>query len=398
MPVEAFQKRRRVALSMFVTGLLLLFGQQAPAQTGVVNLQPPLGALTRGYSTLFFSTASSGYVVTDSEILHTSDAGQHWDMRAQVDGRIEQCAFLNEDIAWLYTAGVKPSLQRTRDGFHTLEKMSTQFALRNKARDGIISRVSFFDSDHGWAVGGAMVSFTGSGNHVAVTADGGRTWTGNLVPVELGDVNMVVMFSLREGIAQTDRGIIRTSDGGATWQAVPNSPHGFRDIQCIGPSLCIGLGEINAILVFRDGGSAWEVENVPIDKPPHADGRDLVNNFQFLAMNRAYIFGQDTHIPPTANRQVAASDGRRLTPRFPKTSFVVAYDGATWVRHDYPDIASLGVGQFVDDLNGWAVSSANNIFRTTDGGASWVPVQDYFRQIADRTPSPTPFVIPTPAP
>jgi hypothetical protein len=44
------------------------------------------------------------------------------------------------------------------------------------------------------------------------------------------------------------------------------------------------------------------------------------------------------------------------------------------------------------------VSDFSNIFRTIDGGQTWTTVQDYFRQIAALTPSPTPFVFPTPSP
>jgi photosystem II stability/assembly factor-like uncharacterized protein len=152
----------------------------------------------------------------------------------------------------------------------------------------------------------------------------------------------------------------------------------------------MALDTLNEVHASVDGGSSWQKQAVPVDDGP--DHRDKVTNFQLTSPTRAYIFGVDTHIPPRGQREVVAPDGKLIRPRSYPTSFVVTYDGSAWTRRDYKNIARIGTGQFADDLNGWAVSSNNNIFRTTDRGRTWTTVQDYFRQVAARMPSPTPSI------
>jgi len=373
-------------------------GQSSPLE------QPRLTdpTLRREYVDLRFSSPASGYVFTDSEILRTSDAGRSWQLLftaspAQVVG---ERFFINPTTAWIYTSrrGALPAfLFRTVDGFATVEQMGLEFQRHDKMRTGFISNVFFLDAEHGWASGGS--------GHLAVTADGGRTWVGHLIPRLLGEPGRVVMFppapgqSPTEGIAKTDIGMIRTTDGGATWQAIPNASRiTMRDWQCVDRSFCMQMDVLNQITTSTDGGISWHPEPAPIDKPPADDGRDQVYSLQVQSPTRAYVFGVDTHLPPRGQTEVIGANGQRVTPRYPRTSFLLTYEAGKWKRTNYPNIPQLGVGQFVDDSNGWAASSNNAIFRTTDGGQTWATVPDYYRQIAALTPTEPPFVFPTPTP
>ena len=370
-------------------------------------------ALGRGYIGLYFGSSTSGYVFTKQEVLRTTDAGQTWQLLYAPPSpqQIEQFFFLNQGAGWIFTDtdGAFPVfLYRTIDGFVTMQPVGVDYQRHDKAATGTISNVFFLDADHGWALGGA--------NHVTFTSDGGHTWTAYLAPRALGHPLRLAMIPpaagvsgttaanppMAAGIAATDRGIIRTTDGGATWQPVPGTPPGSEDTQCdlpcVGPSTCMMVTAANSVFLSSDGGASWQRQTVPIDRPPEGDGRDQIYKSQLASPTRAYVFGVDTHIPPLGHRETTMPDGTVIRPRSRPTSFLVKYDGSTWARTNYENIAAIGVGQFVDDLNGWAVSSANNIFRTTDGGQTWTTVQDYFRQIAALTPSPTPFVLPTPSP
>ncbi|MFI5396217.1 MAG: WD40/YVTN/BNR-like repeat-containing protein [Candidatus Binatia bacterium] len=377
---------RRIGLSMVIYMMSIGPRQMSWAQT--IDLAPLSGSLERQYWGLFFASPTAGYVLTTHEVLHTADAGQHWELRATPGGRIEQSFFLDDNAAWLYVRTADFALYRTVDGFHTLQTMSTQFQRHDKVRVGTVSQVFFLDINRGWAAGG---------NHVAVTTDGGQTWSGYLIPEQLGDVKRVLMFSGTDGIAQTDIGVIRTRDGGITWQAMAGAPRDTSDLQCAGQAMCMTVDVINTVQASSDGGTSWQQQSVPIDGG-HIDHRDMLVNLQVVSATRAYIFGTDNHIPPIGQRQVVRPDGIFFTPKFPTTSFLITYDGTTWTRHNYDNIESIGHGQFVDDLQGWAASDENNIFRTTDGGQTWTTVQDYFRQIAALTPTPAPFVLPTPSP
>ena len=64
-----------------------------------------------------------------------------------------------------------------------------------------------------------------------------------------------------------------------------------------------------------------------------------------------------------------------------------------------PDMDGIGHAYFVDSSNGWIIGYGDNvIYKTADGGQTLQFVPDYFRQIAALTPSPAPFVLPTPTP
>jgi photosystem II stability/assembly factor-like uncharacterized protein len=353
--------------------------------------------LVRGYVGLYFSSPQSGHVFTETEILRTADGGQSWQLLQTVTRPqlIRQLFFLDANTAWLCTdkRDAWPAfLSRTTNGFVSLERFGVNFQRHDKAGTSWVSDVFFIDLDRGWAAGGS--------GHVAVTTDGGRTWTGFLVPTQLGQPERIAMFppaggfspspgampSPVEGIAATDVGMIHTTDGGVTWQAIPKAPTGLKDLRCVGRSICMALDTLNEVYASVDGGISWQKQAVPVDAGP--DPRDEVTNLQLASPTRAYIFGVDTHIPPPGQREVVAPDGKLVRPRSYPTSFVVSYDGSAWTRRDYKNIAEIGTGQFVDDLNGWAVSYNNNIFRTSDGGRTWTTVQDYFRQMAARMPSP----------
>jgi hypothetical protein len=164
----------------------------------------------------------------------------------------------------------------------------------------------------------------------------------------------MVMFSPTEGLASTKQpdGMIYTVDGGTTWQRVPNAPAAVRDVQCRGGSVCMVLDLLNRVFFSTDGGNSWQQQTVPVDKPSFYDGRDDVEDLQLRSPSSAYIFGIDTHLPPSGQEEITQPDGTRITPQYLSTSFLIKYDGTAWTRVNYDYITSLGIGQFVDDLNG----------------------------------------------
>jgi hypothetical protein len=82
----------------------------------------------------------------------------------------------------------------------------------------------------------------------------------------------------------------------------------------------------------------------------------------------------------------------------PRRAFLVKWDGNTWQRTEYPDIEGFWTIHYVTPTEAWASADENGILHSTDGGQTWTFVPDYYRQIAALTPSPAPFVFPTPAP
>src|SRR2546428_1331325 len=225
-------------------------------------------SLARAYVGLYFTSPQSGYVFTETEILRTADAGQSWQLLQTVTRPqlIRQLFFLNANTAWVFTdkrEALPAFLSRTTDGFVSLEQFGVNFRRHDKAGTSTVEGVFFLDLDRGWAAGGS--------GHVAFTTDGGRTWTGLLVPRQLGQPERIAMFSSAgglaptpgatpspvEGIAATDVGMIHTTDGGGTWQVIPRAPTGLKDLRCVGRSLCMAPDTLHEVYASADGGNSW---------------------------------------------------------------------------------------------------------------------------------------------
>jgi hypothetical protein len=177
--------RDHTALTILIAGLLVLPGcslvhAQQPTIDQEELASPQLG---RGYRGLFFSSPGSGYVYTESEVLYTGNGGQSWQLLYSVPApeKITETFFLDANTAWLGTKshGVYPvKLYRTRDGFASVEVLGgVTYQRHDKAAWGFGDNIFFLNSDRGWSSGG---------NHALVSADGGNTWTGNLVPEHSG--------------------------------------------------------------------------------------------------------------------------------------------------------------------------------------------------------------------
>jgi photosystem II stability/assembly factor-like uncharacterized protein len=211
----------------------------------------------------------------------------------------------------------------------------------------------------------------------ARTADGGETWSAEVVPgaeslqfrdVEAFDEKTAYLLSAGSG----DRSrIYKTSDGGASWilQFINDEPSGFFD--------CMAFWDSNSGIAFSDAvnhefiiirttdGATWR--RVSADRVPDA----LPGEGGFAASGTCLI----TYGDSTAWLGTGASD----TARVLKTSD----RGATWsatatpiVGDSMSGVTSIG---FIDELRGLAVGGNiaqpseqhDNVAQTHDGGATW---------------------------
>jgi hypothetical protein len=114
------------------------------------------------------------------------------------------------------------------------------------------------------AVGSFLVSVNGSGiqsPEYIYSTDGGQTWANSTAPteqVEMGAVMCYPGFCIAAGEA-----LARSTDGGATWQAVPFGNEGLFDVACtVDASACLTIGTDSATVtgqlgVSTDQGQTW---------------------------------------------------------------------------------------------------------------------------------------------
>ncbi|MGE5314966.1 MAG: YCF48-related protein [Acidobacteriota bacterium] len=198
---------------------------------------------------------------------------------------------------------------------------------------------------------------------IAVTADGGASWTLRWLPVEYGATD-VAMTDAKHIWCTTSNSsgarIYASSDGGATWtlQYSDTSTADFLDyIEMFNANEGVAVGEKNpalkkpiVVLKTTNGGATWT--SVAGSSFPGGASGDCWRRIDFVSMNVGYFYV--SHVGKLAK----TTDG-----------------GATW--SEVPFISKVPeLIKFYDASLGFAVTTNDApgvpwIYRTTDGGASW---------------------------
>lgn len=248
-----------------------------------------------------------------------------------------------------------------------------QWTAQEGRTDARLRGLSVVDSRVAWA--------SGSKGTILRTTDGGRTWQNRTVPggadldfrdIHAFDDRTAYVLSIGEG--EKSR-ISKTVDGGATWtlQHVNRSPKGFLDAIAfldVGHGLALGdpVAGRYVILATDDGGTTWKP--TPIEGMPSA----LPGEGAFAASGTCLVVGPDGHA-------WFGTGGAKVGRVFRSTD-----RGRTWTAHETPIAAgspSSGVFSlaFADAEHGIAVGgdykeparARNLVALTADGGQTWRP-------------------------
>jgi photosystem II stability/assembly factor-like uncharacterized protein len=242
--------------------------------------------------------------------------------------------------------------------------------------------VDFADATFGWAVGVE--------GYVYATADGGRTWTGEIgsawsvqrdepfekIPsksapstvLEIGEtVVSFFFFDASHGFAAGDvptddldarrRLLVETVDGGKTWRPVgdeASSSFAINDLFFSSPTDgwaaggTVAMREEDVLFATTDGGKRWERRRT--------GAAQFLRAVHFVDARRGWVDGLT--IDPT-------------TETFGPSKLLGTRDGGTTWRAELTVDRSLFDVTFADAGTGWAVGERAAVFATTDGGATW---------------------------
>lgn len=213
-----------------------------------------------------------------------------------------------------------------------------------------LNTVYFADSKRGWVGGDEGV--------VLRTDDGGRTWQQQPSGVEAG-VNDIYFRDKEDGYLLAANRVLTTEDGGRTWH--PAASFAAADFAGATPELysvrftskkrgwivgSVSRGDrvLDSLLLRTDdGGASWQRVSAPV--------KVELLHLDFRGEKRGWIVGDRGTILRTA-------DG-----------------GETWRQQRVNTTATLYHVDFEDDETGWAVGERSTILRTTDGGATWLAVE-----------------------
>jgi photosystem II stability/assembly factor-like uncharacterized protein len=215
--------------------------------------------------------------------------------------------------------------------------------------------VFFLNGLTGWAAG--------ANNTILKTTDGGKTW--QRLPLERQERGPrfleVAFVSPTEGWARTRGLLLFTADGGESWQPT-SKPEGLNDF---GPGAVVGPTRLQMNVptsgsgIYRtdDRGRTWKA--LPGNLPWNS-----AQTVIFLGLTNGWIAGNQGNLART-------TDG-----------------GATWTEHPIPDQRDLLNPKlwFVSAERGWLMPQRGHkggILTTADGGRTW---QSQYTGVAGSTP------------
>jgi photosystem II stability/assembly factor-like uncharacterized protein len=232
------------------------------------------------------------------------------------------------------------SVWRTTDGGAIWKPASTSA--------GIFNEASFAAADLGWA--GCSYGTSESGGGVAVTADGGATWTRQLDrPGRDGSGGFSRVsspttsrcYALKWG---RGGGVWATANGGAKWKlrllpTIAGSYKFYRDIDFPAAKTGWAVGDSGQIVKTTDGGMTWKRQRSGVTSALAAT--------DFVSVKVGFAVGSGGCILRTV-------DG-----------------GKHWVRLTSGTSKMLAAVCFVDESHGWVAGAKGALLRTTDGGKTW---------------------------
>jgi photosystem II stability/assembly factor-like uncharacterized protein len=207
---------------------------------------------------------------------------------------------------------------------------------------GTLHDVDFVNASVGWVVG-TDDYFGGSDGRISATTDGGQTWHLQLSQPGLEFLGVAALspstaLAFGRGLYASSV-LLRTSDGGLSWNPIPSAAGDFRGSFFLDASTGWIVG--SRIHKTTDGGLNW-TEQYP------AGGAEL-SAVSFSDAQNGWAVG-------FANLVLHTSDG-----------------GQTWTPQTIPApplTAFLGVSA-VSPSTAWVAGWNGTVARTSDGGASW---------------------------
>ncbi len=333
-----------------------------------------------------FLDEHEGWALTQTQIVRTNDGGTTWynvtppdAVTADATSETFVLDVLDQTHAWVQKPDFNnfPNnglLYRTTNGGLTWTISSTPFSGGD---------LNFIDANHGWML--ADLGVGAGSNAVAIfqTTDGGSTWTqtysndpndphaGDSLPrggLKSGLIPLDMQTAWVTGVVYADGTVYlyRTDDGGHIWSQVtpqlpPNAEHAQLSIErdqmkfvsstdgFLAVRISTQTGEFTtqtAVYATQDAGKTWTLTSVMI---PGAGAAD------FLSAQEAILYnGEKFYVTRDATQT--------WTVVSPNLKF-----GETFAAMD-----------FVDLNKGWVITADANdhrsLYRTTDGGATWLPV------------------------
>jgi photosystem II stability/assembly factor-like uncharacterized protein len=196
-------------------------------------------------------------------------------------------------------------------------------------------------------IAGDSLVAVGERGHVLLSADGGSTWTQSEVPTR-ATLTGVFFHDHNLGWAVGhDAVILRTTDGGVTWERVhwaPDEETPLLDVWFADAETGYAIGAYGSYYVTTDGGETWDLE-------PISDDDFHLNSIASVGEERLYITAE-------AGQIYRSNDA-----------------GETWTELDSPYVGSFFGVLPLEDETVLVFGLRGHLFRSEDAGESWTEIE-----------------------
>jgi photosystem II stability/assembly factor-like uncharacterized protein len=260
---------------------------------------------------------------------------------------------------------------------------AAQVVKQFEERSYYLKDICLINSNVGWSVGAphwdqARKKYVGT---IIKTSDGGTTWQRQTVPASQ-TLRGVSFVDANYGWAVGEKGtIVHTADGGKSWkkQTVATTNE-FRRVVFVDRNngWATGIKPIHfdhggdadawkgSVWHTNNGGLTWKRQTLP-------PGAGLLNRIEFINAKNGWVVGV---------KLTGYEHG--IWPIHVGAVYQTTDGGRTWVEQYAPDVDIVFTGiDFVDENHGWVVGFKGNsgidaamVYHTADGGKNWEPQGD----------------------
>ena len=311
---------------------------------------------------IFFTDNLNGWIITYSNpderntlgyVYNTTDGGKTWNEQFSTKPALFSIKFIDRNNGWV--VGDQRSIYYTSDSGKSWKSITDDSNRRHKEEYGqpeylgneplhtfTLYDIDFITAQHGWIVGDLGVILHTSDreqkkeNIIWKHQRGGPRFHNSADGLLLA----VDFITKKQGWAVGENGtILRTRNGGLTWEAQSSPTHLLYDVCLINEHAAIAVGDRGAVLRSEDAGTTWQVQD--------SRTAECFGATHFVSKDEGWAVAEAGVILHTTNA------------------------GAVWqpqVSNTQQDLLTVF---FIDDKNGWAAGSAGEIVSTSDGGKTW---------------------------
>jgi hypothetical protein len=405
--------------------LLLLFLANLIYSQSNLNWQALNPKPTHNYGKdILFLSETNGFYITDTELVETKNAGESWSIKKQITSGVD-IDFKNNTGIIVGNWGSAYLSKDEGDTWQFLNINSSDSFIYSKVINNnsliVASNTNIYFSNNGgssWTQKNITiysprkiyflnenVGFLGTGDgKMYKTIDGGNTWvlknTVNYIPA---DYFTIYFYNDQIGFAERGHGeLLRTLDGGETWTKITTVSDHIFSFYFVNENLGYATGEDGVTFKTTDGGANWS--NI-FFQTGRIGGTDMYGIF-FTSSSTGYAVGSRGRIIKTTNGGTAwkvyspfYNDVNNINivddeifARVGLDVFNSKDDGFSWEKLTRPaEFIPENIWSYTNYSSGMSFVSKSvgyliggpyygqaRIYKTTDGGLSWIKKYDFY--------------------